>query len=202
VRVAGFAQDAALVTGALGKAAKDIALMMQYELQEVAEPMGPGRGGSSTMPHKRNPVGAGLALTAAARTAQLAATIVAAMPQENERALGGWQAEWPSLAGLLEALGSAVEGIAEVAPDLTVFADRMQANLDATNGAVLAERATFLLAETMGKDKAGALVEQALAKGGPFVEALGRLQAELNDRKAMLGYSPEFVDRLLAALRQ
>ena len=165
VRIAGFAQDAALVTGALGKAAKDIALMMQYELQEVAEPSGPGRGSSSTMPHKRNPVGAGLALTAAARTAQLAATIVAAMPQENERALGGWQAEWPSLAGLLEALGSAVEGIAEVAPDLTVFADRMQANLDATNGAVLAERATFLLAETMGKDKAGALVEQALAQG-------------------------------------
>src|SRR6478736_4378335 len=139
VRVAAFAQDAALVTGALGKAAKDIALMMQYELQEVAEPSGPGRGGSSTMPHKRNPVGAGLALTAAARTAQLAATIVAAMPQENERALGGWQAEWPSLAGLLEALGSAVEGIAEVAPDLTVFVERMQANLDATNGAVLAE---------------------------------------------------------------
>jgi 3-carboxy-cis,cis-muconate cycloisomerase len=202
VRVAGFAQDAALVTGALGKAAKDIALMMQYELQEVAEPSGPGRGGSSTMPHKRNPVGAGLALTAAARTAQLAAIIVAAMPQENERALGGWRAKWPSLAGLLEALGSAVEGIAEVAPDLTVFTGRMQANLDATNGAVLAERATFLLAEQMGKDKAGALVEKALAKGGSFVEALGQLQAELSDQKAILSYSPKFVDRLLADLKR
>jgi 3-carboxy-cis,cis-muconate cycloisomerase len=202
VRVAGFAQDAALVTGALGKAAKDIALMMQYELQEVAEPSGPGRGGSSTMPHKRNPVGAGLALTAAARTAQLAATIVAAMPQENERALGGWQAEWPSLAGLLEALGSAVEGIAEVAPDLTVFTGRMQANLDATNGAVLAERATFLLAEKIGKARAGALVEKALSKGGSFVEALGQLQAELSDQNAMLGYSPKFVDRLLADLKR
>lgn len=202
VRVAAFAQDAALVTGALGKAAKDIALMMQYELQEVAEPSGPGRGSSSTMPHKRNPVGAGLALTAAARTAQLAATIVAAMPQENERALGGWQAEWPSLAGLIEALGSAVEGIAEVAPDLTVFADRMRANLDATNGAVLAERATFLLAEKMGKVKAGAVVEKALSKGGSFVAALGQLQAELSDEKAMLGYSPKFVDRLLADLKR
>jgi len=200
-RVAGFAQDAALVTGALGKAAKDIALMMQYELQEVAEPSGPGRGSSSTMPHKRNPVGAGLALVAAARTAQLAATIVGAMPQENERALGGWQAEWPSLAGLLEALGSAVEGIAEVAPDLTVFPDRMQANLDATNGAVLAERATFLLAEKMGKDKAGVLVEKALSKGGSFVKALGQLEAELTDETAMLGHSPIFTDRLLAGLR-
>ena len=202
VRVAAFAQDAALVTGALGKAAKDIALMMQYELQEMAEPSGPGRGSSSTMPHKRNPVGAGLALTAAARTAQLAATIVAAMPQENERALGGWQAEWPSLAGLVEALGSAVEGIAEVAPDLTVYADRMRANLDATNGAVLAERATFLLAEKMGKEKAGAVVEKALSRGGSFVEALGLLKAELIDEKAMLGYSPKFVDRLLADLKR
>jgi 3-carboxy-cis,cis-muconate cycloisomerase len=76
----------------------------------------------------------------------------------------------------------------------------MQANLDATNGAVLAERATFLLAETMGKDKAGALVEKALAKGGPFVKALGQLETELSDRTAMLGYSPKFVDRLLAEL--
>jgi 3-carboxy-cis,cis-muconate cycloisomerase len=78
----------------------------------------------------------------------------------------------------------------------------MQANLDATNGAVLAERATFLLAEQMGKDKAGALVEKALAKGGSFVEALGQLQAELSDQKAILGYSPKFVDRLLADLKR
>ena len=202
VRVAALAQDVALVTGALGKAAKDISLMMQYELQEVAEPSGPGRGGSSTMPHKRNPVGAALALTAAARTAQLAAIIVGAMPQEHERALGGWQAEWPSLAALLEAFGSAVEGIAEVAPDLTVFSARMQKNLDATNGAVLAERATFLLGEKMGKDKAAVLVEKALNKGGNFVEALGQLTAELSDKKAMLGYSPKFVDRLLADLKR
>jgi 3-carboxy-cis,cis-muconate cycloisomerase len=202
VRIAAFAQDVALVTGALGKAAKDISLMMQYEVQEVAEPGGPGRGASSTMPHKRNPVGAGLALTAAARTAQLAATIVSNMPQENERALGGWQAEWPTLAGLLEACGSAVEGIAEIAPDLTVFPERMQANLDATNGAVLAERATFLLAEKMGKTKAGKIVEAALAKGGSFTKALGQLETELADPKVVLGYSPKFVDRVLADLKR
>jgi 3-carboxy-cis,cis-muconate cycloisomerase len=202
VRVAAFAQDVALVTGALGKVAKDISLMMQFEVQELAEPTGPGRGGSSTMPHKRNPVGAGLALTAAARTAQLAATIVGAMPQENERALGGWQAEWPTLAALLEAFGSAVEAIDEIAPELSIFAGRMQANLDATNGAVLAERATFLLAEKMGKATAGAIVEAALAKGGSFTDALGQLEAELADRKALLGYSPKFADRLLADLKR
>jgi 3-carboxy-cis,cis-muconate cycloisomerase len=200
VRIAAFAQDVALVTGALGKVAKDVSLLMQYEVQELAEPGGKGRGGSSTMPHKRNPVGAGLALTAASRTAQLAATIVAAMPQENERALGGWQAEWPTLSGLLEAFGSAVEAIAEIAPGLSVCAARMQANLDATNGVVLAERATFLLAERMGKVKAAAIVQAALAKGGSFVEALGEFGKELTDRRAVLGYSPKFVDRLLADL--
>ena len=105
VRVAALAQDAALVVGALAKAARDISLMMQVEVGEAAEPSGPGRGGSSTMPHKRNPVGAALVLSAAGRAPMLAATIVAALPQEHERALGGWQAEWPTMAALIETLG-------------------------------------------------------------------------------------------------
>jgi 3-carboxy-cis,cis-muconate cycloisomerase len=202
VRVAALAQDAALVVGALAKAARDISLMMQIEVGEAAEPSGPGRGGSSTMPHKRNPVGAALVLSAAARAPMLAATIVAALPQEHERALGGWQAEWPTLAALIETLGSAVQAMDEVAAGLTIDPDAMQANMDATEGAVLAERATFLLAEKMGKQKAGKLVEEALAKGGSFVEALGQLERELSDEAALLGYSPKFVDRLLAELRR
>lgn len=201
VRVAALAQDAALVVGALAKAARDISLMMQIEVGEAAEPSGPGRGGSSTMPHKRNPVGAALTLAAAARAPMLAATIVAAMPQEHERALGGWQAEWPTLAALIETLGSAVQAMAEVAPGLSIDVDALQANMDATEAAVLAERATFLLAEKMGKQKAGKLVEAALAKGGSFIEGLGQLKAELADEAALLGYSPKFVDRLLAELR-
>jgi 3-carboxy-cis,cis-muconate cycloisomerase len=202
VRVAALAQDVALVVGALGKAARDISLMMQVEVGEASEPSGPGRGGSSTMPHKRNPVGAALILAAAQRAPMLAATIVSAMPQEHERALGGWQAEWPTLAALIEALGSAVQAMAEVAPGLAIDADAMQANMDATDGAVLAERATFLLAEKMGKQKAGALVEKALSKGGSFITALGQLEAELSDEAALLGYSPDFVDRLLADLKR
>jgi 3-carboxy-cis,cis-muconate cycloisomerase len=202
VRVAALAQDAALVVGALAKAARDISLMMQIEVGEAAEPSGPGRGGSSTMPHKRNPVGAALVLSAAGRAPMLAATIVAALPQEHERALGGWQAEWPTMAALIETLASAVQAMHEVAPGLTIDPDAMQANMDATEGAVLAERATFLLAETMGKQKAGKLVEEALAKGGSFVEALGQLEKELSDEMALLGYSPKFVDRLLAELRR
>lgn len=202
VRVAALAQDMALVVGALAKAARDIALMMQIEVGEAAEPSGAGRGGSSTMPHKRNPVGAALVLAAAQRAPMLAATIVAGMAQEHERALGGWQAEWPTLAALAETLGSAVEAMAEVAPGLVIDTDAIQANMDATEAAVLAERATFLLAEKMGKREAGKLVEAALAKGGSFIAALGQLQEELSDEAALLGYSPRFVDRLLADLER
>jgi 3-carboxy-cis,cis-muconate cycloisomerase len=154
------------------------------------------------MPHKRNPVGAALTLAAAHRAPMLAATVVAGMAQEHERALGGWQAEWPTLAALVETLGSAVEAMAEVSAGLTVDEDSLQANMDATEAAVMAERATFLLAEKMGKEKAGALVEAALAKGGSLVKALGRLEKELADESALLGYSPRFVDRLLADLKR
>ncbi len=202
VRVAALAQDAALVVGALGKAARDISLMMQIEVGEASEPSGPGRGGSSTMPHKRNPVGAALVLAAANRAPHLAATVVSAMVQEHERALGGWQAEWPTLASLIECLGSAVEAMGEVAPGLFIDLDALQANMDATEAAVFAERATFLLAEKMGKEKAAAIVEKALATGGSFIAALGQLERELLDEEALLGYSPQFVDRLLADLRR
>jgi 3-carboxy-cis,cis-muconate cycloisomerase len=202
VRVAALAQDMALVVGALAKAARDISLMMQIEVGEASEPSGPGRGGSSTMPHKRNPVGAALVLAAAHRAPMMAAVIVAGLPQEHERALGGWQAEWPALAALCETLGSAVEAMAEVAPGLAIDADALQANMDASDAAVFAERATFLLAEKMGKQKAAAIVEMALEKGGSFLEALGRLEKELSDEKGMLGYSPKFVDRLLKHLKR
>jgi 3-carboxy-cis,cis-muconate cycloisomerase len=202
VRVAAVGQDMALVVGALAKAARDISLMMQIEVGEASEPSGPGRGGSSTMPHKRNPVGAALILAAAHRAPMMAAAIVAGLPQEHERALGGWQAEWPALAALCETLGSAVEAMAEVAPGLAIDADAVQANMDASEAAVFAERATFLLAEKMGKQKAAAIVEKALEKSGSFLEALGQLEKELSDEKALLGYSPKFVDRLLVDLKR
>ncbi|WIM12118.1 3-carboxy-cis,cis-muconate cycloisomerase [Enhydrobacter sp.] len=202
VRLAAFAQDCTLVCGALGKAARDISLMMQVEVGEASEPSGPDRGGSSTMPHKRNPVGSTLVLAAANRAPHLAATIVSGMVQEHERALGGWQSEWPTLAALVETLGSSLQAMAEVAPGLVIDTDAIQANMDAADAAVFAERATFLLAGKMGKQKAAALVEKALAKGGSFVEALGQLRTELGDEQALLGHSSEFVDRLLEELHR
>ncbi|MEJ1127640.1 3-carboxy-cis,cis-muconate cycloisomerase [Variovorax sp. CCNWLW225] len=119
-----------LLTGSLGKIARDISLMGQYEVGEVAEPTEPGRGGSSAMPHKRNPVASMVALAAAQRAPQRVAALLAAMPQEHERALGGWQAElaeWPQL--LMSAHGSA-RALAGALPGLQIDAARMRANID------------------------------------------------------------------------
>ena len=119
-----------LMTGSLGKIAVDISLLGQYEVGEVTEPSEPGRGGSSAMPHKRNPVASMVAIAAAHRAPQRVAALLGAMPQQHERALGAWQAElgeWPQL--LMSAHGS-VRAMAGALPGLQVDAARMRANID------------------------------------------------------------------------
>jgi len=120
-----------LLTGSLGKIAKDIVLMSQAEVGEVAEPVEPGRGGPSNMPHKHNPVACMVAIAASQRVPQRVAALLAVMPQEHERAAGAWQAElaeWPQL--VISAHGSA-RALAQVLPGLKVDARRMQMNLEA-----------------------------------------------------------------------
>lgn len=152
--------EVALLTGSLGKIAADLALMAQGEVGELAEPSGGGRGGSSAMPHKRNPVSSMIALAAATRTPQHAATLLAAMGQQHERGLGNWQAElaeWPTLFlsahGALNALNEAFDG-------LTVDAARMRANIDALHGLVFAEALSIWLAGAIGRPAAHAAVEK------------------------------------------
>ena len=123
-----------LVAGSLGKIALDISLLGQYEVAEVTEPAEPGRGGSSAMPHKRNPVASMVALAAAQRAPQQVAALLAAMPQQHQRALGPWQAElaeWPQL--WLTVQGSA-HALAGALPGLNVDAARMRANIDRLRG--------------------------------------------------------------------
>src|SRR5690348_7367962 len=131
--IAGLASVLAIVTGASAKIARDISLLAQNEIGEAFEPRVKGRGGSSAMAHKRNPTGCQIILSAAARAPGLAATVIAALPQEQERGLGGWQAEAPVLADLFIVTHGAVAALALMIEGLEVDGARMAENLKAAN---------------------------------------------------------------------
>ncbi|NUZ06767.1 3-carboxy-cis,cis-muconate cycloisomerase [Piscinibacter koreensis] len=155
-----LACDVGVLCGGLGKIARDLSLLAQGEVGELAEPSGGGRGGSSAMPNKRNPVASMIALAAATRAPQRVAALLAAMPQEHERGLGNWQAElaeWPSL--FLSAHG-ALGALADAIGGLDVATDRMRANIDAQGGQVFAEAVGLLAGRVVGKSKAHAWLEQ------------------------------------------
>jgi 3-carboxy-cis,cis-muconate cycloisomerase len=214
-RIAEAASVLAIVSGTCGKIARDVSLMMQTDVSEAFEPSGEGRGGSSTMPHKRNPVAAASALAAATITPNLAATIFAAQIQEHERSAGAWHAEWPTLPTLLLVTSGALAAIVEIAEGLEVDVARMRANLDLTDGLIMAEAVAFALAEKIGKSQAHHLVEaaskQAIAERKHLRDVLvanGEVTAQLGaDRIAKLmeplnyqGVSQALIDRLLASL--
>jgi 3-carboxy-cis,cis-muconate cycloisomerase len=156
--------EVALVCGSLGKIGGDLALLAQAEVGELAEPAGSGRGSSSAMPQKRNPVAAMTALAAARRAPQHAAALLATMGQAHERALGDWQAElaeWPSL--FLEAHGALV-ALADAFTGLEVNAPRMRENIARQRGTVFAEAAAALVAPKLGKAQANALLGALAAR--------------------------------------
>lgn len=181
-RMVEVATTLGMLTGTLGKMARDISLMMQTEVAEVAEPAGPGRGGSSTMPHKRNPVGCAAVLTASVRVPPLVATMLSGMVQEHERALGGWQAEWDTLPQIVSLAAGALRQMGEVVAGLQVDAARMRANLDLTHGLILGEAAMLELGGRIGRLQAHHLVERAsqraVAEGTSLREALARTLQE------------------------
>src|SRR5881227_292095 len=160
-RIAEAASMFAILTGSCGKIARDVSLMMQTDVAEAFEPSGEGRGGSSTMPHKRNPVAAATALAAAAMAPNLAATIFAAEVQDHERSAGPWHAEWPTLPTLLLVTSGALAATVDIAEGLEVDVARMRVNLDASHGLIMAEAVTMALAEKIGKSEAHHLVEAA-----------------------------------------
>jgi 3-carboxy-cis,cis-muconate cycloisomerase len=214
-RVADAASVLAILVGTCGKIARDVSLMMQTDVAEAFEPGGEGRGGSSTMPHKRNPVAAATALAAATMAPNLAATIFAAQVQEHERSAGPWHAEWPTLPTLQLVTSGALAAIVDIAEGLEVNTAQMRANLDTTHGLIMAEAVTMALAESMGKSEAHHLVETASRKAvadkvhlrdvltsDPRVTAhLDRERiAGLFDPMAYQGVSQMLIDRLLASL--
>jgi 3-carboxy-cis,cis-muconate cycloisomerase len=158
-----------IYVGSLAKMAKDISLLMQGEVAEAFEPGGDGRGGSSTMPHKRNPIACALTLAAANRVPGYAASFLAGMPQEQERGVGGWHAEAATIARTIEDTGLALVSMNEVAEGLTVDTARMCRNIADTRGAIFAERAMMKLSAALGRQEAEKVIEEALqnaAKNG------------------------------------
>jgi len=214
-RIAEAASVFAILAGTCGKIARDVQLMMQTDVAEAFEPSGEGRGGSSTMPHKRNPVAAATALAAAIMAPNLAATMFAAQIQDHERSAGPWHAEWPTLPNLLLVTSGALAGTVDIAEGLEVDVARMRINLDATNGLIMAEAVAMALAEKIGKNEAHHLVEAASKKAVAEKKDLrdvlagdtrvtthlsaGRL-AELFEPMAYQGVSQALIDRLLASL--
>ena len=159
----GFARlgtEAAILTGTAGKIARDVSLLMQPEVGEASEPAGEGRGGSSAMPHKRNPVGCMTALEAAQRAPGLAATLLAQLTPEHERGLGQWQGQWFTLRDILCGAGSGLAAMVEVLDGLQVDERAMRANLERSRGLVYSESVSLHLSRTLGKQAAHALTEK------------------------------------------
>jgi 3-carboxy-cis,cis-muconate cycloisomerase len=193
-RLAALVANLGIYTGALGKIARDVTLLMQFEVGELSE----AGGGSSAMPHKRNPTNSSVALAASARAPALVAAYLGAMVQEHERAAGAWQSEWQTVAEIVSSAGSAVAAIAGLFENLKIHPERMRANLDATHGTVLSERAAILLIPQLGREAAQGAVADAVKKVHERRQPLESiLNINLGSAEEYLGSSEVFRRKLL-----
>ncbi len=183
-RMVELASMLALIVGNVGKMAKDWSLLMQTEIAEVFEPAAKGRGGSSTMPHKRNPVAAASILAAANRVPALMASVFQSMVQEHERALGAWHAEWLAIPEIFQLCAGALERSSEVLEHMQVNADAMQHNLECTHGLIMAEAVMMALAPKLGRLNAHHLVEQACQQAVAQQQHLKTVLADMEQVQA------------------
>ena len=212
-RIAEIGAFLGLLTATCAKLALDVKLLAQTEVEEAAEPPAPGRGSSSTMPHKRNPVASTLISAAAAVVRQHVAALLEAMVGDHERASGAWQIEWIAVPEIFCLSAAILAHTRALASGLRVDRERMRANLDATRGLVMAEAVTMALAPQLGRHRAHHLVsemsKQVIATGRPLADLLAE-NAEiarhldraaivrLTDPATYLGVAGEMVDRVLA----
>ena len=202
-----------MVVATVGKLARDLALLAQTEVDEAREPPVPGRGGSSTMPQKRNPVGASIALAASTRVPGLVATMLTAAVAEHERGLGNWPAEWETLPEIALLAAGALAAMIEAVEGMEVDEQRMKANLEIAHGLVYAEAVQTALAPALGRAAAHSLVagacRRAVAEGRHLREILGgdadvgkhldaQTLARLFDPHGYLGSARAFIERALA----
>ncbi len=216
-RIGEVAAFCGLLCGTLGKIGRDVTLMMQTDVQEAFEPSAAGRGGSSTMPHKRNPVLAAVMVGAAIAAPGLIATILAAQMHEHERAAGSGHAEWRALPELLRITSGTLKAATTLAQGLEVRPERMRENLDATNGLIMAEAVMMALGARIGRLAAHHIVEHAckrasteqrhlrdvLAKDDQITPHLAAAElTALFEPEAYLGSAGRFVDAALLAHKQ
>jgi 3-carboxy-cis,cis-muconate cycloisomerase len=207
-----FAGWLSLVTGSLGKMAQDIILMAQSEVGEVAESGEEGRGGSSTMPQKSNPITSELILAAARTNASLLSALHNAQIQEQERATHGWQVEWLTLPQMVTLTGGALKHAAYLAKNLRVDAASMRSNISRANDLILAEAAVFALARAMARPEAEELVKQACGvaagENRPLIDVVkelahGKVADGAVDWQALakpenyLGATQQFIDQVV-----
>ena len=206
-----------LLCGSLGKLATDIILLAQTEVAEVAEPYVAGRGASSTMPQKRNPIASEYILAATRGVQALVPLMQGAMAQDHERGTGPWQAEALAIPQAFVLAHGALEHARTIAEGLTVDAARMRRNLDLTGGLIVAEAVMMGLAPMLGRGEAHHVVKHAcdiaLTESIPLAQALARAPevatkldaaaiARLTDPAGYLGSTAAFIDRVIAAGRQ
>jgi 3-carboxy-cis,cis-muconate cycloisomerase len=214
----GFAEIAsvlALICGSLAKFALDFALLSQSEVAEVAEPHAEGRGASSTMPQKRNPVASEAILAAARVVHALVPAMYSAMAQEHERAAGGWQSESLLLPQCFSLTAGATEHARSIAETMTIDAERMLANLNATHGLIMAEALATALTPQMGRAMAHRVVERISSRSIEERRSLRDVATEdpalrkhlavpqverVLDFSRYLGAAGEFVDRIIATV--
>jgi 3-carboxy-cis,cis-muconate cycloisomerase len=216
----GFAEAVnflALVTGSLGKIALDIMVMASTEFAEVYEPFVKGRGASSTMPQKRNPISSELMLAAAKAVRQHAGLMLDAMVQDFERATGPWHAEWMAIPESFVLTAGALHQAKFALGGLIVDEKKMADNLDISRGLIVAEAVMMGLAPQLGRQHAHDVVYDACRlaneKGMSLADALAadervsaRIDRAIIDRltapKNYLGLAPKMVDRVLAATKR
>lgn len=213
-RLGEVASAFAILAGTCGKIARDVSLLMQTEVGEVSERAAAGRGGSSTMPHKRNPVASAAALACAQIAPHLAASILAAEIQEHERSAGNWASEWVTFPALALVTSGALASVVDIAEGLEIDPERMRKNLDITHGLIMAEAVSMKLAEKIGKAKAHKIVEDASRRAAAqernlkdvlladkdVTEKLKATEIEkLFEPMSYPGVAQIFIDRLLAA---
>jgi 3-carboxy-cis,cis-muconate cycloisomerase len=201
-----------LVTGSCGKIAFDVKLLMQTEVEEVYEPFHAGRGSSSTMPQKRNPISSVYITAQTAMVKQLAAALLEAMVEDHERATGPWEIEWIALPEIFMLSAGALAQTRFVCEGMQVNEKKMRANLDITNGLIMSEAVMMGLGAAMGRNRAHDVVydicREVVKTGRPLVDLLAE-DKEISkhaDRKTLeklvdpanyLGVAGEMVDRVL-----